>query len=550
MQGLADEPGKQAPAAGGRQHAEHRGDGQQGQDDEAGAAVEVPQQGAVGESRSCGVLLVGRPAAGAEHEPRSVTRRAVTRVALEPGRGSVAEHDRGRAGRVGADGGGAEAGQRHQISRRGRAGARVQQVVVRRAAAGPAAYAGARGRQRPRLEARPARRGRRAARETETDQASPSGRETARSPPTLTMRRRPQLAGEGGGDQVGGEGLPGGAEVEGGACRHPDGVVGEPDLAPRGQRRGAAGGARRRSRPGCRSRGRSPRRPAAGPAAGGPGRRSPGPRRRRRDGRDQERVDLGPAPGVSVGTDQVGVVAETAAGAVDLGQHAPRSCAGPGRARRGRGSRRTHRCRARRTSRAISGPARRCRRGRRGRRRRVERRRMVVPPAVAAGPAGGVHRAPADGHRCRRGRTYWVCTTVRCGRGRKMTRGGTPRTSRRAIAASYVALARGRLGVGQRRGRRRRAPARRRAAGRPSRRTSRPRSGCAAAGRAVTEETPRRKRSRLRGEGVMASRVARAPPRGRHRSFKFTSWSPAADLTTGLSAARGAVRPTAAPWGA
>src|SRR4029078_5450774 len=69
----------QPPASTGRQHTEHRGDGEQDQDDQAGAAGEVPQQGPVGRSaHPASSASVGQ--SPMRRTPRSgVTRRAVTR---------------------------------------------------------------------------------------------------------------------------------------------------------------------------------------------------------------------------------------------------------------------------------------------------------------------------------------------------------------------------------------------------------------------------------------------------------------------------------------
>ena len=99
-----------------------------------------------------------------------------------------------------------------RLARR-RAGARVEQVVVRRAAARPAAYPGARGGHATSLE--PDQDPGLARALGHRDRPGvPVGAATARSPPTLTMAEAAQLAGEGRGDEVGGERLAGGAEVE------------------------------------------------------------------------------------------------------------------------------------------------------------------------------------------------------------------------------------------------------------------------------------------------------------------------------------------------
>ena len=247
--------------------------GEEGEDHEAGAAVEVPQQWGRAGGRSCGALLVGRPAAGAEHGAVGRDQASGHCVAGQPGGGVVAEHDRRRAGGVGRDGG--RAGTASRWSRRSGTGAPV------------------RGSSRWWYDA-PARRQRRT---RVLDVARPPGSSqtvVAGLARTLGDGHGPRLAVGQGDREVTADAdhalarssparvaatrsaakrLAGRAEVEGGARGDPDGVVGAARSA--ATRRGRVRGRRRarRCRRGRRSRGRSPRTRGDVRAAGGPGRR-------------------------------------------------------------------------------------------------------------------------------------------------------------------------------------------------------------------------------------------------------------------------------------
>ena len=226
----------------------------------------------------------------------------------------------------------------------------------------PAADPRARGGEAAAVQARPARRAGAAgaARRWRPCQGSPSGPAIRTSPPRLTSARLAELPLDRGGDQVGGPGLADGAEVEGGAGRDPDARRRGSSPMP-ARRRGPGARVGRRAAP-CRRASRSWREVAVVAEL------DQGPAEQRvdqpagllgglagdLDRGDQQRVDLDPLARRPVGAGQVGVVAEPAAGRVDVGQHPLRR---GGRRRRGRragvrpGKRR---CRARRSARACA----------------------------------------------------------------------------------------------------------------------------------------------------------------------------------------------------
>ena len=265
-----------------------------------------------------------RPAAGADHASRR-RRRAARRTSwLEQPAGSVvAEHDRRRAGGVGRDGGAAGTG--HRATRpRGRArrcAGRAGGGTTAPAAA-PATHAGARGGQAARARARPSTPGSPGRSETATSHGSPSGREIARSPPTLTRALPRSSPARVAATRSAAKALPVAPRSSAVPCRDPDRVVAEPDLPPgveapgRSDRRRAAGV----DQP-ARSRGRSPGRRGAGPGAGARARsvsRAASTATVTAATSSGSTATQRPAAGVDPG--QVGVGAEPAARAVNRGQ--------------------------------------------------------------------------------------------------------------------------------------------------------------------------------------------------------------------------------------
>ncbi len=344
--------------------------------------------------------------------------------------------------------------------------------------------------------------------------------------PDADDRGRVQLAGQGRDDQVRGERLAGGAEVESRVGRHPDRVLGQPEAGPGtppggGGRRHGAGVDQLAVVAVVAPRHELPAQEGMHQAVGGPGRVDGDA-----DRGDQQRVHLDPVTGPGVGAHQVRVVAESAAGAVHLGQDGLGQPAGPSEltwvARRD----------------VHVGPE-----GSEGLSHGVSRTTAPEGEAAAARGAPGAAGArsgagtPGWARTCRRrrppgswrpARTACVRRSASAGR-RSTTLFGNDADFWRATAASYFARALAALAVAIAWAASSRAcfvccsraavPANQPTAVRLPALTM-----------AVREETPRRNRSRLR-EGVMRTTVGDGPARTSHPSFKFGSWSRPYGLT-------------------
>ena len=232
MQHLADEPGEQAPPSRRREHTEHGGQGQQSEDDEAGAAVEVPQQWVRAGRPSCRVLLAARPATGAHHRAVGGHQPGGDVAAREPRRGVVAEHDRRRTGRVGRDRGATSTARRGPDGRTGapvRGSSRWWYDAARRQRRTRVLEVA-----RPPCSSQTVSPGSPGRSETATAHGSAVGTGDREVTADADQRAAGQLPGERRRDEVGREGLAGGAPGRARCPRYPDGVVPEADQPPGG----------------------------------------------------------------------------------------------------------------------------------------------------------------------------------------------------------------------------------------------------------------------------------------------------------------------------
>ena len=244
----------------------------------------------------------------------------------EPGRSLATQDDRRRRGGVRRHAGGSGGRDRRPHLDRRLGGARVQQVMATDAVPRPVPHPGGRGREAATVEAdQHVRRVVGVGRHGDRPRLAAGAGD--RDVPTEADDRRPEslLLGQGSGDQVRGPGLGGAAQVERRVPGDAHSAVVQLDVAPvlRAGRLPDLG-----SRRGLRRVGQQPQVPVVAqldePVAEQRVDQPVRPVRRLEGGANgshQEGVDLHPGAGVPVDPAQVGVLAEAAAGLVDVAEH-------------------------------------------------------------------------------------------------------------------------------------------------------------------------------------------------------------------------------------